>query len=449
MKDVYNKITKKLLNTNMLVAAIVLTLFASCTSTEEPMDSNKVLLYPVISTGIQPMIETRATVTVNNATGTYSDSNLGNGAEIRVYAVPVPDQNTQAQDFDNLKIGGTFRRNNNEWYSSVAVIAEHDYRLFGFAASAYRDESNPVAGWILPGASNQKFNWGLLNGDTYSAQNFNMDTVAVNFTNLDVLTTFDPLVCIASSFQKYDSGNPQASVPVTAPTLTKGTFQIARTEVTGSSSNLQFKVWMALDHLLAKATVSFCVDANYADIRDIRLKEAKLVIDKDKRSFRGNHSYSFKHGFIPDQNAEFGNISQDNEDDLEIYLLGGENATGMYDQGKNYSTLTTSYREYSSFCFLPMNYLPDDDDDQTPPLVYPDVTLKVKYDVYKKDPDNETPVRLNQEAENSFSLSSFTIGAGNPMTPKAGDHFRIKVKVKPTYLYQLHDDDGQIELSIE
>ena len=448
MKDVYNNITKKLLNTNMLVAAIVLALLASCTSTEDPTDGNKVLLYPVISTGIQPVIETRGTVTVNNATGTYSDSNLGNGAEIRVYAVPVPDQYTTAQDFDNLKIGGTFRRNNNEWYSSVAVIAEHDYRLFGFAASAYRDETNPTAGWALPGASNQTFNWGLT-GNSYSAQNFDMDNVAVNFTNLDVLTTMDPLVCIASSFQKYDSSNPQASVPVTAPTLTKGTFQVARTEITGNSSNLQFRVWMALDHLLSKATVSFCVDTKYAEIRDIRLKEAKLVIDKTKRSFRGNHSYSFKDGFIPDPNASFGNISQDNTDDLEIYLLGGDDAVGPFDEGEDYSTLTTSYREYASFCFLPVSYLPDDEDEQTPQLEYPDVTLKVKYDVYKKDPDNETPVRLQQEAQNSFSLSSFTIGAGNPMTPKAGDHFRIKVKVKPTYLYQMHDDDGQIELSIE
>ena len=206
---------------------------------------------------------------------------------------------------------------------------------------------------------------------------------------------------------------------------------------------------MALDHLLAKATVSFCVDSKYAEIRDIRLKEAKLVIDASERSFRGNHSYSFKDGFIPDPNASFGNISQNNEDDLEIYLLGGDDEVGPFDEGKDYATLTTSYQEFSSFCFLPVSYLPDDEDDQTPQLDYPDVTLKVKYDVYKKDPDNETPVRLTQEAQNSFSLSSFTIGAGNPMTPKAGDHFRIKVKVKPTYLYQMHDDDGQIELSIE
>lgn len=447
MKDVYNKITKKLLNTNILVAAVVLALFASCTSeNEEPTDGNKVLLYPVISTGIQPAIETRGTVTVNNATGTYSDSNLGNGAEIRVYAVPVPDNNTTAQDFDNLKIGGTFRRNNNEWYSSVAVIAEHDYRLFGFAASAYRDENNPVAGWTLPGASNQTFNWGLT-GNSYSAQDFNMDTVAVNFTNLDVLTTADPLVCIASSFQKYDSSNPQASVPVTAPTLTKGTFQVARTEITGSSSNLQFRVWMALDHLLSKATVSFCVDRDYADIRDIRLKEAKIVIDKSERSFRGNHSYSFKHGFLPDPDASFGNISQDNDEDLEIFLLGADSPRELFDEGKDYSTLTTSYQEYPSFCFLPGSYIPDDDNPNTPQAEYPDVTLKVTYDVYKKGTD--VPVRVGQTAENKFSLASFKIGAGDPMTPKPGDHFKIKVKVKPTYLYQLHDDDGQIELSIE
>jgi hypothetical protein len=279
-----------------------------------------------------------------------------------------------------------------------------------------------------------------------------MDNVAVNFTNMDVITSVDPLVCIASSFQKYNSANPQQSDPVSTPALKKYDFQIARTEVTGNSSDLLFKVWMAMDHLLAKATVSFCVDDEYDRIRVIRLKEAKLVIDKEQRSFKGNHKYSFKNGFIPDPNASFGNISNENQDDLEVYILGGEGdeaKTDMYDEGKLYSTLTTSYKEFSSFCFLPMNYLPDDGDDLTPPLKYPEVKLKVKYDIYKKDLDKEIPVRLNAEAENYFPLSSFKIGAGDPISPEDGDHFNIKVKVSPTYLYQLHNEDGKIELKIE
>ena len=450
MKDAVKTVTVRFRSIYILVAVVTMTLFASCLSHDEESTDGKVMLYPVISTSIQPTIDTRATVTVTNATGTYSDSYLGNNAEIRVYAVPVPTQSTTAKDFDDLKAGGLFRCYNDKWHSSVAVTADTEYRIFAFAASAYHDDSGQTSSWLLPGASNQTFNWGLTTGDTYSAQNFDMDNVAITFSNLDVLTTIDPLVCIASSFQKYDSQNPQASVPVTAPTLTKGTFQIARTEAAGVSSELLFKVWVALDHLLSKATVSFCIDADYADIRDIRLKEAKIVIDKTKRSLRGNHKYSFKDGFIADQNSTFGNISQDNTDDLEIYLIGadGEDRIGPSDQGEDYFTLTTTYTECPPFYFLPKTYLPEPDDEQ-PALEYPDVKLKVKYDVYKKDPDNEIPVRLNQEAENSFSLASFIIGAGDPMTPKAGDHFRIKVKVKPTYLYQLHDDDGQIELSIE
>ena len=451
MKDVSKTVANKHYGIIFLMTAVMLTFFVSCFSNDTPENTDgKVTLYPVIGTSIQPAIETRATVNVNNAPGTYSDSYLGEGADIRVYAVPVPTNGTTAQDFEELKATGSFRYYNDEWHSSVAVTAQNDYRVFAFAASSGNQGDNPVSVWTLPGASNQTFNWGLISGNSYSAQNFKMDTVAINFSNLDVLTTVDPLVCIASSFQKYDSQNPQQSVPVTAPALTKGTFQIARTETTGGSSNTLFKVWMALVHLLAKATVSFCVDADYDIIREIRLKEAKVVIDHSQRSFRGNHSYSFKYGFIADENSTFGNISQDNTDDLEIYLLGvnGETQIGPFDEGKDYSTLTTTYKDYPSFFFLPKSYLPESNG-QTPTLQYPEVKLKVVYDVYKKDQAGETPVRVNQVAQNSFSLSSFTIGAGDPIAPKAGDHFRIKVKVKPTYLYQLHDDDGQIELSIE
>ena len=453
MKDAGKTVTVRF--RSIMMAAVMLVLLASCYSNEHELENTdgRVTLQPAVITGLQPMMNTRATFTVNSATGTYSDSYLGNGSEIRVYAVPVPDENTNEEQFDELKVGGSFTYNNDKWHSHVAVTAEHDYRVFGFAASAQKNANNPSASWLLPGASNQTFNWGLTNpANGYSAENFDMDNVAVNFTNMDVITSVDPLVCIASSFQKYNTEHPEQSVPVSTPALTKYTFQVARTEAEGNSSGLQFKVWMALDHLLAKATVSFSVDADYAEIRDIRLKEAKLVIDKSERSFKGNHSYSFKNGFIPDTHASFGNISNNNEDNLEIYLLGGEGndaKTDMYDEGKLYSTLTTSYREFASFCFLPMSYLPDDGDDQTPPLEYPEVKLHVKYDIYKNDPDKEIPVRLNAEAENYFPLSSFKIGAGDPIAPDAGDHFRIKVKVSPTYLYQLHNEDGKIELTIE
>lgn len=452
MKDVWKTVTEKSRGITVMVTAIMLMLIASCYSDDSFNDKEntdgKVTLHPVISTGLQPIISTRGTITVNNSTGTYSDSYLGNGTEIRVYAVPVP-SDAQEFDFNELKAGGTFRHNNDQWRSSVAVTADNDYRLFGFAASAYRNEADPTASWLLPGASNQTFNWGLTDPtQDYSAENFSMDNVAVNFTNLDVLTTADPLVCIASSFQKYNTLNPQESVPVSAPQLTKGEFQIARTEVVADGSNdILFRVWMALDHLLSKATVSFCVDADYADIRDIRLKEAKIVIDKSKRSFRGSHSYSFKDGFIPDQNAEFGNISDENQDDLEIYLLGPDSPAGLFDQDKDYKTLTTEYTDFPSFCFLPPSYIPDDGNPLTPQVEYPDVKLKVTYDVFKKGTDNA--VRRSQTAENRFPLTSFKIGASDPITPKPGDHFKIRVKVKPTYLYQLHDDDGQIEISIE
>ena len=56
--------------------------------------------------------------------------------------------------------------------------------------------------------------------------------------------------------------------------------------------------------------------------------------------------------------------------------------------------------------------------------------LKVEYDVYDKK-DAVNPVRKNCKAENSWTLSK----------PEMGTKYVVKVLVKPTYLYQLSDND--------
>ena len=123
--------------------------------------------------------------------------------------------------------------------------------------------------------------------------------------------------------------------------------------------------------------------------------------------------------------------------DLAIDLMTGPTARENRDAGKDYATLTEDYKEYAWFCFLPTSYVPL--------LTYPTVTLKVKYDVFDRH-DNE--VRLNQTAQNELSLNYFIRDDNANITPKPADHFKIKVKIKPSYLHQLIDDDAEITLDI-
>ena len=45
-----------------------------------------------------------------------------------------------------------------------------------------------------------------------------------------------------------------------------------------------YRVWLAMDHLFAKAIIYFGVDESYATLRDIRLKSAEIVAPKANRT---------------------------------------------------------------------------------------------------------------------------------------------------------------------
>lgn len=393
-------------NCIQLILAVVT--LASCTADKDALN-DRVILQPAIARSLETVIETRATVPVNGTNDTYRDDVLGNGTTIRVYGVPST-FTTQAA-FDENKAAGSFRYSNNTWHSSVSAKTSQAYHLYAFS---------PVT---LPGATSQTFNWGIENGT------FNLNNVALSITGLDVLTTTDPIANVAVAGKKV-AVNQQEDV--VAPTLTKGDFSAGLVEF---DIDYVYKVWMAMDHLYSKATIWFCVDQDYYDIRDIRIKSARICVQD--YHLTGTHTYSFKNGFTPADNANFENIDA-NGKDQEIDLINGPTAVERPANAPDYISLTTTYSEFAWFCFLPKSYVPD--------LEYPDAKLKVVYDVYDW---KGNLVRPNQEAENSFSLSSFKRADDAVMKPKPGEHFKVKIKVKPSYLHQLIDDDAELKLTIE
>ena len=439
--------------TNIWLLIILATVAASsCSDRMDSMEAT-VTLQPAFANSVETVINTRATVTVSGtAQGTtYENEESLNGfidgITIRAYAVPT--QTDASIQIDDNRKAGSFRYSSYNWYSSVLATSGLNYNLYAFT---------PVT---MPGASNQDFNWGLT--DPNDNTTFNTGNVALTFNNLDVITDTDPLVSIAAAGKHIyvdngvekevvTPGTPPVTTNLVTPTLVKGTHSIGNVFLSHADDHLNiYKVWMAMDHLYSKATIYFGVDAKYNNIRTIRLKSAKIVLDKSERALIGAHSYSFAtNSLVLAGNAAFG---QNVNSDLEIDLIRGTTARDILDRDADYVTLVPPtgtvgnevYQEFAWFCFLPQSILPKDNQGQYT-LQCPDAKLKVEYDVYDK---NGNPVRLNQTAENSFALDSFYREDYIDQTPRPGDHLKIKVLVKPSYLYQLTDDDGKMELQIE
>ena len=256
--------------------------------------------------------------------------------------------------------------------------------------------------------------------------------VKLTFSGFDIITTIDPLVSTASTGKllcsnEYLTPDPTQHYPQLSDNanadFTFGKFNIG-TVSTGTylGQPASTKVFLALDHLFAKATFSFKVDDDYNDIRTIKLKEASITTNQGL--FTGTHTYSFAdREFKLDQNGTFGSRN------LRIDLI-GEGSYITVDSAKiddnNRIVLDNDTTELAWFCFLPRTGLPE-------------FTLTVQYDVYDK---SGNLVRENATATNKNILKKIT-------RPEKGKNYKITVNVIPSYLYQLSDDDVQVELSVE
>lgn len=444
-------------------AAFMMLLLGSCRndSDDRNLEARKVTLHPAIGRNVENVIRTRSVNVEEHWTdqddvqhsisSTYPDLEV-NGTSMRVYAVPANPE-LEASDRTSYQAPGSFRYSNNTWHSSVSATASQQYYLYAFS---------PIN---LPGATNQSFNWGVTN-DT-----FNPDNVVLTFTGLDIISPSDLLVSIAARgkhvvkesgelkevvTEKIDDEHPAVTQPLVEPTLVKGDYYIGNVYATNQQSDDDtYRVWMAMDHLYAKATISFAIDLEYNNLRTIRVKEMHITTKYNgvaqPSHLDGTHSYKFKQGAdfraggCLTLNGSQGfsatdvtpiDLMVDNYDPIDP----DHPTAGHYD----YATLKVpvsaeQYWEFGSFYFLPQTSLPTG-------LTLPPIYLDVKYDVYSKE---GTKVRADQHAINALSLNSVYRDDFTDHTPAAGDNVRIKVMVKPTYLYQLSDDDVRFELTIE
>lgn len=381
--------TKGLSNLNTFKAvamtAIALLLF-SCQN-EQITDDRRITLYPVIDNKIETTVMTRADA-VDKTKYTEYTGDARQALAVKAIAYE-PNSTTRAQGKD---ADGVFAPlSPTGWRSGVKVEQNYDYNLYVYSNS-------------MPTATPPTFSL--------------TDGAALTFDGLDLITTLDPLVCVAASGAVLGD-NPD---PNDYPTLTQGSFSIGTiTTIEVEEEERTTKAFLAMDHLYSKATLSFRVDNQYSQLRKVRIKDVEIKIEKSTLS--GSHTYGFPNNKLTlDANKTYtGNPSS-------INLYDGPTATAQ-PEGE-YIELTTTFKEFGYFYFLPMNPIPS-------------MYLQVTYDVCDL---NNNVVRADQTASNYSIFSSIDYSGGRAA---AGTNYLVKILVSPSYLYQLSDDDLKLGLTVE
>lgn len=364
--------------------AVAVVVLASCQK-EDVMNSNsgKVTIYPVINSAVETTIQTRALVG-------YSEFTTSKQA-LSASAIAFNAQ-TDARDTEKDK-QGVFAPLADGWRSTVEVEPSYKYNLYTYSRT-------------MPTATAPTFAYG-------SATN-----VSLTFNGLYIITETDPLVGIAAAGASIPANN---VAPDNYPELTKGTFSLGTIPV--AESNSTFKAFLALDHLYSKATLSFRIDNTYSTLREVRIKDVQIKMDKG--TLTGTHKYTFF-----DQQLALANDRTIDGSALSIDLFDGPNATAVPNDDEDFITLTTELREFGYYYFLPLNPTPG-------------MYLEVTYDIYDL---NGNPVRENQTAQNKNLFAAISHNGGSAA---AGTNYIVNVLVSPTYLYQLSDDDLELGLTVE
>lgn len=365
------------------LAVAALFLF-SCQKEDLPDNNGKVTILPVISRSVETTVQTRALAgysefTVDKQTLSANAVAFNGQTDAR-----VADQDKQ----------GIFAPLSSGWRSTVEVETSYKYNLYTYSRT-------------MPTATTPTFSFG-------SATN-----VSLTFNGLNIITEIDPLVGVAAAGAILPANN---EPPANYPDLSKGVFSLGVIPAAAQEGGT-FKAFLALDHLYSKATLSFRIDETYNDLRQVRIKDVQVKLDKG--TLTGNHKYTFF-----DQNLALASDKTLGGSAISIDLYDGPTATAQPENDDDFIALTTSFREFGYYYFLPLNPTPE-------------MYLEVTYDIYDK---KGKPVRENQTARNKNLFAAISHNGGSAA---AGNNYKVNVLVSPSYLYQLSDDDLELGLTVE
>lgn len=272
----------------------------------------------------------------------------------------------------------------------------------------YIEQSGGKTGWVstlgvVPGKSYKVFGFHPAKGevDNSSLDYTNPSAPVVKLPTLKAVSELD--VCVAVGIAK-GTVTTAGITPIEDSNITLGKFDYAATE----NDNY---IYMLVDHLFSCVEFSFKIDPRYQELRDIVLRKVEVESNAAGQvditvTLNPNES-----GANPISNV--------------VYTYSGTSSLAtVYDK----SGATDTGDQLSTTTPLPVpGYF-------LPPSVYSgsstgnSFTMKATYDVLDK---TGAIVREGAEATNTFSIADM----------QRGQKHVINILVKPTYLYQLSDND--------
>lgn len=270
------------------------------------------------------------------------------------------------------------------WTSDLSVKEERQYYLYGYMP----DEITGTTITYEPASV-----------DNYA------DGINISFSGLPAITEDD--VSVVVGVQRVDGTSSET------PNVTEGSFSYV-SGIWGKNY-----VNLLMGHIYAGLELNFKIDADYAKVRSIRLKEVTLTSSYSKvdatvklRNNKGIEEISFTNKTVAEKTMK---ILKDTETPKVL--------------DKNY-TATTLKLDKQAYCF-------------------PDIfstagvlSITTKYDVYDKNTPNNpssptdseaVPIRKNCISTNKLRITAAAIKPGQKKT--------VIITVQPTYLYVLSDGD--------
>ena len=175
-------------------------------------------------------------------------------------------------------------------------------------------------------------------------------------------------------------------------------------------------VSLQMDHLMAKITPRFYLDATYANMRSIRIKTVEFLLPS--ASYTATVNYNVDEDSDKPYKVEW-SVPITAESTTEITTYENEKP----EDEQKLVTVDTNEQNYGH-CYI------------CPNQATGSLLMRVTYDVYDKV-NKETPIRSDEVVnkviikQNGTTIDKLT----------AGNNYILNIKVVPTYLYVLSDND--------
>lgn len=178
--------------------------------------------------------------------------------------------------------------------------------------------------------------------------------------------------------------------------------QLLQVESTDATKNIALK----MDHLSAKIVPCFYLDGTYATMRTIKIKKVEFLLD-DATTHTATVTYD---NTVPDYAVAFTDDTTPGDKVAVAY------PTATYD-----ALTTTKYEQLYGACYV------------CPNQSITNLKVRVTYDVMDKQGEVTRPDAVVENKIKRFAT---------PLT--AGTEYRLAIRIVPTYLYALSDNDESV-----